>query len=650
MGKNLVITCLLFIISTWAYPCRAQDYAQQMPDFKRCFEVLRKNRIIYNRQNDSIFLIKDHNKWVNYFWQRSIINHHLYDADKVAVTTIKDYFNQPLDSIPREAYLDFFNAFNQEYVTRAMSDPFMVFSFSGILQKGLRLMPDSLNYSNMIHLWQLASYLQMWNLGGNEQYIKEAYKHGLQLMSDSAKSLPYYEYAYPRALLLMPRTIWYLHHLQTIDEYKANCRRLDEYLERRDIEKHVSAEILEDLRRMQWQEEEALVRNVYLSDTISMIKNHDKGIIERVIQRNLTADSLSDVSFVRTLYMQIQTGQITADEAWKKWQKRYKVIRKELRNKHLNAKEIVMFLQPFYTAAFINHKTTLSESQKHKNALMMCKDMERAYLIRKDQQHSTDYIRSLSSLSTDKWMIRHLTPKERIRFVNSLTVVTHISTYAHSVHVAKISEVLMQAILKHSPGLLRGCLGYQLEEDIVNNKQAFLSFIYEASLYHDIGKSPILSVVNNEYRPLSEEERKVIQRHPTLALHYLNLAPELNKFHDTTLGHHKWYNGERGYPDDFDNTKSDVRIMIDIVHLSDCIQAATEKVGRNYRYEKPYDVVMQELREGAGTMYNPKLVALIDAHPDLAKDLKYLVEDGWAEIYYNIYKQYFKHPLISPTK
>lgn len=96
-----------------------------------------------------------------------------------------------------------------------------------------------------------------------------------------------------------------------------------------------------------------------------------------------------------------------------------------------------------------------------------------------------------------------------------------------------------------------------------------------------------------------------------------------------------------GYPAWFDNTKSPVRIMIDIVTLSDCMQAATERVGRNYKGEKNFETVMGEFRRDAGTRYNPDLVSFIDAHEDVAKKLADLINEGWVEIYYQIYSQFF---------
>ncbi len=50
---------------------------------------------------------------------------------------------------------------------------------------------------------------------------------------------------------------------------------------------------------------------------------------------------------------------------------------------------------------------------------------------------------------------------------------------------------------------------------------------------------------------------------------------------------------------------------------------------------------MAEFRKDAGVRYNPDLVTLIDKHPDLGKKLADLIEDGWIEIYYNIYSHYF---------
>lgn len=72
------------------------------------------------------------------------------------------------------------------------------------------------------------------------------------------------------------------------------------------------------------------------------------------------------------------------------------------------------------------------------------------------------------------------------------------------------------------------------------------------------------------------------------------------------------------------------------------MQAATERVGRNYKDGKTFDMVMEEFRRDAGTKYNPDLVKFIDSHEDVARDLAALVGDAWVDIYFNIYSKYMR--------
>ena len=186
---------------------------------------------------------------------------------------------------------------------------------------------------------------------------------------------------------------------------------------------------------------------------------------------------------------------------------------------------------------------------------------------------------------------------------------------------------------------MKGALGKIRHGKVLLNSKKCLDFIYEAAFYHDIGKNGIISTVNNDYRPLTDEEYAIIKTHPALGAELLKIAPSLyEKYHDTTLGHHKWYNGKGGYPEDFDNTKSPKRILIDIITLSDCMQAATEHIGRNYKEGKTFDMVMEEFRKGAGTKFNPDLVKFIDTHDDVARDLAVLINDA----YFNIYSKFMR--------
>lgn len=56
-----------------------------------------------------------------------------------------------------------------------------------------------------------------------------------------------------------------------------------------------------------------------------------------------------------------------------------------------------------------------------------------------------------------------------------------------------------------------------------------------------------------------------------------------------------------GYPADFDNTASKDRFLIELIHISDCLDAATDFVGRSYKNGKKFSQCMEELSQGKGT-------------------------------------------------
>lgn len=49
---------------------------------------------LYNKYNDSIFLIKDHAEWVNFFRHRALKNHRIYLANQEIINSIDNYFDQ----------------------------------------------------------------------------------------------------------------------------------------------------------------------------------------------------------------------------------------------------------------------------------------------------------------------------------------------------------------------------------------------------------------------------------------------------------------------------------------------------------------------------------------------------------------------------
>ena len=639
MKRYLLLCLLLFGITLSGYAQQGVALGEK-PDFAKCFDILRKNREIYNQYNDSIFRIKEHDKWVNYFRHRALKNQQIFLANREIINAITDYFDKDPERKDTAACSELYHAFGRNYLAQSAADPFVAKKIYHILEEYDKVLPAEKRrffFINRLKSWANRS---VWDMVKDTTYLRNAYRSNLLLTSGSLKDKPLDNNSLLGAYVDLSNTIFLRNGLQSLQEYRNVLDSLRAILNEPAIVEKAHPRTIELCKNRLLTADEELLRNVYLTDSTVLEKEVADSMMRRMIDRNLKNPKLTDLSYTRTLVMQMHLHQLTAREAWELGLKRYLASFERVRNQRLGVNEFRTFLQPFYTLFYFNDLADISYARRRRNVLRMCRDIEHVFQYRKDMQIDNSYIRNMNTLVLYDRITKYLKPKERVHFLNSLCVATQVTTYAHSAHVAEIAETLMRGILQYQPEMLKGQLGCNTEQDVKRHKKKFLEYIHGAALYHDIGKNSIISVVNNDYRPLTADERKIITLHPELGLKFLELSPKLETFHDTMLGHHKWYNGKGGYPASFDNTKSPVRLMIDIVTLSDCLQAATERIGRNYKGEKNFDTVMQEFRAEAGTRYSPDLVAFIDAHPDVADELGNLIEDGWVEIYYNIYKQF----------
>ena len=89
---------------------------------------------------------------------------------------------------------------------------------------------------------------------------------------------------------------------------------------------------------------------------------------------------------------------------------------------------------------------------------------------------------------------------------------------------------------------------------------------------------------------------------------------------------------------DFDSAGSPYKTIIDIVTAADCLDAATDTVGRSYSRGKTMDDFILELKEGAGTRYASYLPELFD-DAALRRDLRFLLQQGRRSSYSKVYRQ-----------
>lgn len=234
--------------------------------------------------------------------------------------------------------------------------------------------------------------------------------------------------------------------------------------------------------------------------------------------------------------------------------------------------------------------------------------------------------------------LRYFPEEGKLSILLQLTIYRQVQTAIHSVMVGKISRAILKTAVEVRPELLVGFPDLPEIKDVQEKKEELLDFIYKCALVHDIGKLLCSNTINCQYRKLCDIEFEGIKYHPLTGGKMLEDSSELAKFRQIALGHHKSYNGKAGYPEDFDMGAASVKLLIDLIAISDGLDAATDNMGRSYAVTKKFETVLGEFIKGKGERYSPEWVELIESNKELCQELKSLLKEGRSETYYEVYK------------
>jgi len=216
------------------------------------------------------------------------------------------------------------------------------------------------------------------------------------------------------------------------------------------------------------------------------------------------------------------------------------------------------------------------------------------------------------------------------------TAFGHMSTYVHSIQVKNIAEFITCHVLQYNPGLLTGLCGAETAADVAGKAKEIMELIRQAGLCHDIGKIAYANTVAVCSRKLYEYEFSIIKDHVNAGANMRAGDEMMRCVKDVITGHHKWYDGQGGYPGGFDNRASPFAAVIDIISVADSIDAATDAVGRSYASAHTLDHVVAEIRAQAGTRYSPAIAEAL-GYPALLGDIRYCINQGRKNVYYQAY-------------
>ncbi len=169
-------------------------------------------------------------------------------------------------------------------------------------------------------------------------------------------------------------------------------------------------------------------------------------------------------------------------------------------------------------------------------------------------------------------------------------------------------EVLIDVLRKHDPHLENhassvGQMARAVAAELGCSERE-IEMIARAALLHDIGKVAIPLTILRKTGPLNADEWMAMREHTLVGQSILNAVPKFREVGVLVRYSHERWDGA-GYPDGVSG--EEIPLGSRIIFVCDAFDAMTEN--RPYQQAKTREEALEELRLGAGSQFDPDVVA-----------------------------------------
>lgn len=606
----------------------------------------------YNVYNDSIFIPTFRDDWAEMIRRRAEYESTMYGKNQSEINKIEGYFKSGVE-LPKSSYDSLLHCTHMLYRMRT-EDFFLINDFMKIL------LPFYEKYANdkerLMLCYIMAGYcdFQISRLDGDESRSvrsQEDYQKVIDLFPANEKFqsqiTPFYVLcAYCNTMLtyVMRKHISiersYEIRKQFDVYYNKNSKQFDKIPNLRNYYNWICN--LYDLKMpIICIEQEQVNSDIFKT----LYKNYNR-CIKSVSQDQLLAFmniNYSDM-LIDKWFIQASLGEINPSTAFLSSHDRIIYNLQDVTDIDLSRRDrnIQYLYNTIVTSIGLLELTNYSDKEKHDYLIDYLEILSKFISLYPQERLITLRSDIERRIMTLPYITKYLTTDEQINYLKKFILYEQPQTFAHVTMVSKLCDAIIDYVINYKPELLHDVPGCATRMDVWMHEKELKDFVHNSAIFHDLGKNIIPSVVNNSFRKLTDEEFYLIRKHPELSGTFMTLNPKLYSYHDISFGHHKWYDGKGGYPKSFDNVASPYRILIDILTISDCTDAATDNYGRNYHHFKRFRQILAELDSQAGTRYNPDIIKLIHDEPALYNRLSEIVDEKRMDAYYDIYKQYFR--------
>jgi hypothetical protein len=140
-----------------------------------------------------------------------------------------------------------------------------------------------------------------------------------------------------------------------------------------------------------------------------------------------------------------------------------------------------------------------------------------------------------------------------------------------------------------------------------------LQLLGYAARLHDVGKLAVPDAILLKPGPLDEDEWEVMRRHPDWGAEIVASVPGLERLAELVRAHHERWDGS-GYPGGLSGDH--IPLASRVIAVCDAFEAMVSR--RPYRAPLTLDEALAELTAGAGSQFDPEVVAAVDRENNVA--------------------------------
>lgn len=621
------------------------------PDVEGCFMELSEDRVLYNGLNNRLFSIHNETDWFNYLHDGAVLKENMFRRNVANIDDILSYYkNKGLPDFEYERlfrlvvnYAAHLDAFMFEMLVNDILIPY----YESLPQTDRER--SYLGHLYMLMVDCLISVLRM----GDLSQLKRI-RAFMQKARDITRDFPHDSIRFEPYFYTLCEIVG---HYESLQGVLCDIKYIDEaYEELRDLLTGDNRFVIPDQGVLEYFSD--LVDNarlfpIYRACNLLINKQSLKPAEqEEFLQRldyirdhqvdgvyDLASDTPQQKALTRFLQSLLQEN-MSVNELLERMMLELHMLRTS-DSANISDSNIVVVAYLFLGAsqALAHCDKSLEEKQQ-----IGIEGMEFLIeILRKRQSYATDnqVLFLIQVLMRSMFNSPVLTPALKYHYIKQTISATTLDTYCHSKAVSSYAKQILADIIDERPELLVGNdRPYQTIEDVKANRDNLLEFMECACMLHDIGKLNITPITSNAYRRLTDQEFGFIRKHPALGISYLKADKAFDVFHPFVYEHHRWWNGEAGYPKvEANETPSKLKILVDILSICDSLEAATSRIGRNYRSAKNFLQILDEFIVDSGIRYSADIVNFIVGSQKTFYQLRLRVDHNWQKEYLSIFQE-----------